>query len=305
MVQGHEGRIFFDGGDILAHEKRQQLVYITLCPMPVHFLTSVDVRGNDNTMVVTQFLPCADMDPLRFAFSIRRLNIGNHLGRQTYDNIIKTREFVLSIPGKALAREISVCGNPYLPYGISEITVASLTPYASNKVQPPSIKECKINMELTLDHVLDLNIYSLIVGTVVGLSVNTEIWELVDNRLEQLKRVDPLMEVDLSGSPPRHDLMPLDKDGIVHLEDIGSSRILHGAFDQWLDELVEENIISSEKRNQIITIWKRWENFRDPIANATMETQLTQICQYMCNKDWEGLNGFLPTISIEDFDLDY
>lgn len=114
-------------------------------------------------------------DPLRFAFAIRQLNIGDHLHRQTYDNIIKTREFTLSILGKELAREISICGNHYIPYGISELTVADLTPYASTKVKPKSIKECKVNIELTLDHVLDLRMYSLIVGTVVGLSVDSKI----------------------------------------------------------------------------------------------------------------------------------
>jgi len=305
MKEQDPSRLFFSGNEMLAHSKREKLIYTMIVGQPVYFLTTLDEFGNDNTMVVTQFMPSADFDPYRIAFAIRRLNITDNLRRQTYDNLRKHPEFVLSLGENKLADAVSICGDPYIPYGISEMEVAGFTRLPSRNVAPPGIQECKVNIECKVDRIEDLTMLSIVVGTVVGLNLHQSVWNRIDDRLAQMELIDPLLEVDVVGNPPRHWLVTLNKERPIKRKLVGCKGSLHGRFDQWMKDLKQDGHITDEEEEMILNIWKRWENFRDPKKNVQMKQLLSSICKHIVNEDWDSLRTELNVAPSSSFHLKY
>lgn len=78
------------------------------------------------------------------------IGFGCNLKHQTARNVLKTKEFVINIPGGDLAENIwKAAESPHS--GASKLQGLGLTLIPSFKVSPPSVQECKAHLECVYD----------------------------------------------------------------------------------------------------------------------------------------------------------
>ncbi|MFC2149505.1 flavin reductase family protein [Candidatus Auribacterota bacterium] len=116
--------------------------------------------------------------------------IGVAPSRDTYKNIIETKEFVVAVPGPELVEAINITAKKY-PREESEFDKAGLTPVESEIVKPFRVKECQSNLECTLEWVKEAGDHFIIVGKVVAADIDESIYA------EELSRkaIDPVYHV--------------------------------------------------------------------------------------------------------------
>ena len=153
-------------------------------PQIAYFVTTTDRTGNVNTTPVTlgtlvaAALPRGDKpSEYFFTFSLGKVHLkdeGNEIGvRHGFLNLRATDECVISYIGHSLVHASVVAGLP-IPRGISEIDVAGLTPLPSQKVTPPGIAECPVNMEAKIVSSQPIGTYyELYLAQVVAASVDS------------------------------------------------------------------------------------------------------------------------------------
>jgi flavin reductase (DIM6/NTAB) family NADH-FMN oxidoreductase RutF len=101
--------------------------------------------------------------------------LGTAHERDTYQNILATKEFVLNVPSADLIREINITATPFPPE-INEFEEAKFTPVDSIKVRSPRVKECKAHLECEVEWIKNAGDRTLIVGKVVVLSLDKDLY---------------------------------------------------------------------------------------------------------------------------------
>jgi len=145
---------------------------------PVVIITTVGKDGSINAAPYAWFT-VVDYDPPQFLFS-------TNTKRDTYRNILETKEFVVNFPDTRLLRQIWITSKHY-PYGVNELEKAGLTSLVSEKVKPPRIKECGVHVECKVSWTKSIGSASLVLGEVVSVSTHKEIQQLtVKNRIAEL-----------------------------------------------------------------------------------------------------------------------
>jgi len=93
--------------------------------------------------------------------------VGIAIGKpsHTYQNIKKTGEFVINVPGADLLEAIHIFGSS-LPADVSEVEEAKLTPLPSRKISVPSLSECVAAVECRYEKELEIGYHSFVVGEV-------------------------------------------------------------------------------------------------------------------------------------------
>lgn len=89
----------------------------------------------------------------------------------TYQNIRRTGEFVINVPGADLVDAIGLFGEDF-PEGVSEVEKAGLTSADSTQVAVPGIAECVASVECRFAKEMPIGYHSLVVGTVLAGSCN-------------------------------------------------------------------------------------------------------------------------------------
>ncbi|MCL5266561.1 MAG: flavin reductase family protein [Bacteroidetes bacterium] len=103
------------------------------------------------------------------AFEPSLLALGCNRSHWTAQNILRSREFVVNIPGEELA-EI-VWSTPMRPHP-RPVPSVGLTPIPAQKVKPPLVEECKAHLECVLNHQLTFGDEIMFLGEVVAGSVD-------------------------------------------------------------------------------------------------------------------------------------
>lgn len=146
---------------------------------PAVIITTVGKDGSINAAPYSWF-SIVDYNPPRVLFS-------TNMKRDTYRNVLETREFVLNFPSVDLLKQIWITSK-HLPYGVSELEKAGLTSFHSEKVKPPRIKECKAHMECRVLWTKPVGSSCLILGEIISISV--------DEKIEELEAKDRLIELN-------------------------------------------------------------------------------------------------------------
>jgi len=155
---------------------RETLTLLNL--RPVVLITTVGRDGSTNAAPYTWFT-VVDYDPPQVLLS-------TNTRRDTYRNILETREFVANFPDITVLRQIWVTSK-HFPYGVNELERAGLTSFPSEKVKPPRIKECKAHVECKVLWTKTIGSASLVLGEVVSISAHKEIERLrVKNKVAKL-----------------------------------------------------------------------------------------------------------------------
>jgi len=162
---------------MIGERDNYKLLIGSIIPRPIAFVTTLSADGTLNGAPFSYFNIVSSNPPL-ISLSIQRTG-GKR--KDTARNIIESKEFVVHIVDEDNVDKINETAAS-LPSDQSEITLAGLTAIASQKVKVPGIKEAKIRMECTLEHVLELGGINspgcdLIIGKVVQYHIEDEITE--------------------------------------------------------------------------------------------------------------------------------
>jgi flavin reductase (DIM6/NTAB) family NADH-FMN oxidoreductase RutF len=142
-----------------------RLLIGSIVPRPIAFVSTISREGVTN-LAPFSFFNAICAEPPTVCFSVT-----NRLPpKDTVANIRATGEFVVNIVTEAIAEQMNLCSGDY-PAGMSEFSMAGLTPEASEIVKPPCVRESPMNMECKLIQIVEVGARSggasLIIGEVV------------------------------------------------------------------------------------------------------------------------------------------
>jgi len=148
--------------------------YIKIIPPPPVVLISTLYGNVKNIAPFGMNMPISFHPPL-YAIGVKDT-------RDTYKNILETKEFVVAVPGPDLIREIDTTAESF-PREVSEFEKAGFTPVASKVVKPFRVKECQSNFECRLEWIKQAGDHYIIVGRVVAASIDDRIYKKGLSRL--------------------------------------------------------------------------------------------------------------------------
>lgn len=243
-------------------------------PVACYFVSTLDENGNADMAPISMGSATFAEPPggaWYFVFDVQN-------SRQTRDNLMKTRECVISYYSAKLMKESWIAGLP-LPKGISELEVARLTPLQSHKVKPCGVQECVSNLECRIEHTYPISNSTIFIAKVVGVSVNEASLER-DKNMDMNPGIvmdDLLYEVCIAGNPPRLTYTRMDMKHLYRTDGrLGDDKAWIGSFDSWMDSEVHRGRISEEECAQLKKLSVDWTNNPDPINNSGMKKVLTE-----------------------------
>ncbi len=157
--------------------------YKVLAPRPVILVSTISPKGFSNAAPFSFCMPIS-IDPPLIAFA-------SDPDHDTVKNVLRTKEFVVNIPGKKILKKLWIC-RKHFPYGVSEIEKAKLTEERSAKVKPPRIKECLAHFECKLFKQEESGDHLLIIGRILDASIDDRFYR---RDKYQLKEAFPLMHI--------------------------------------------------------------------------------------------------------------
>jgi flavin reductase (DIM6/NTAB) family NADH-FMN oxidoreductase RutF len=138
---------------------RLDLVTRLLYPRPVVLITCINSSGKPNIIPVAWTMPTS-FNPPMVAISIA-------LTRYSHKLINETREFVINIPTKKLAKNVDYLGS-VSGKDIDKFKESNFTALPAKKVKSPLIGECVAHIECELESTLNTGDHTIFVGRVVA-----------------------------------------------------------------------------------------------------------------------------------------
>lgn len=134
--------------------QKVSLITGIVSPRPIALVSTVSKDGIPN-IAPYSFYTIACFDPVMISFFVVR---GKHYKyktepRDTYQNIIDTKEFVVNIAVEPLMLQINEA-SATLDADVNEFETTNLTPAVSNRVNVPGILESPVRMECKLEKVI-------------------------------------------------------------------------------------------------------------------------------------------------------
>lgn len=144
--------------------------WAALFPCPVVLVTCVDTDGKPNIITLAWAgIVCSDPPTL---------SLGIRPHRYSYELIEETKEFVVNIPTTDILRDVDFCG-AVSGRDVDKFSETGLTPEPAEKVKPPLIRECPVNIECAFKEKIPLGVHHLFLGEVVRVHVEQD---LLDER---------------------------------------------------------------------------------------------------------------------------
>lgn len=159
--------------------------YKILAPRIAVLITSIDEKGRVNAAPFSFVMPVSIEPPL-LAFACAP-------ERDTFFNIIETKEFVVNLPSREILQKLWKCSEKF-PRGVNELEKASLTEEKSKEVRPPRIKECFAWFECKLTFHKEFGDHVLILGEVVDADIKNPSFLKPNGNLD-VGKVKPLFHL--------------------------------------------------------------------------------------------------------------
>jgi flavin reductase (DIM6/NTAB) family NADH-FMN oxidoreductase RutF len=102
------------------------------------------------------------------------LGLGIRPHRYSYGLIDGSGEFVVNIPTVEILREVDFCGT-VSGKDVDKFSETGLSPEPAEKVRPPLIRECPVNIECVLREKIPLGVHHLFIGEIVRVHVDQEV----------------------------------------------------------------------------------------------------------------------------------
>jgi len=165
--------------DTLTAYQRYKLMASLIVPRPIALVTTLSATGVVNAAPFSMFNMMGE-DPPIVMLSINRLHDGGL--KDTANNIVRTREFVVHLADEPIAEQMHRCGDR-LPPEQSELDQVGLHTRPSLRVAPPCIAEAPVAFECALWETLETESRQIFIGRVLMLHardglVDTETWRV-------------------------------------------------------------------------------------------------------------------------------
>jgi flavin reductase (DIM6/NTAB) family NADH-FMN oxidoreductase RutF len=142
---------------------------ILVIPKVVTIITTVNKQGAVNAAPYSLFVPYDIMH------NRPQVLVGMRKFSHTYKNIVATREFVINFPSAKFLDDVMETSRFYRE-GMSELDHTKFTSIASQKVSPPSLKECKQHIECTLHNNFEIGpTQAKVIGDIAAIVVDEEL----------------------------------------------------------------------------------------------------------------------------------
>ncbi|MFK7691700.1 flavin reductase family protein [Paenibacillus sp. HJGM_3] len=150
----------------------------SVLPRPIAFVSTVDANGIANVAPFSFFTAiCPKPMLICFAPMLRGTDGAR---KDTLENIIETRQFVVNVVGESIVDQMNACSAEYPPE-VDEFDQVGLTKGASSLVKPPRVMESQVQLECELEQVLPFGegpgSGSLVIGRVVMIHVRDELYQ--------------------------------------------------------------------------------------------------------------------------------
>ncbi len=130
-----------------------------LHPRLTVLITTCDQSGKPDVATFSFFMPVS-FEPKYVAFAVAPQ-------RLTFANLQEVKEFVVNVPTAEMLSKVWVCGS-VSGREADKFKLAGLTPLPSEKVKPPRIKECPVQLECVVKWMGEFGDHWLVVGKVVA-----------------------------------------------------------------------------------------------------------------------------------------
>jgi flavin reductase (DIM6/NTAB) family NADH-FMN oxidoreductase RutF len=163
--------------DDLHQKEVYKLLTGLVVPRPIAWVSTINEEGIPNLAPFSYFNAVGD-DPPHVMISISR---GGNLNKDTLNNILSNKEFVVNMVTEDLAEQMNMTANPLQPHE-SEFEFANVKSAVSTKVKPFLVAESPVSMECVLVHHYNLEEHknggsTLIIGRVVHFHVQEGIMD--------------------------------------------------------------------------------------------------------------------------------
>jgi len=154
---------------------------ILVIPKAVTIITTVNLQGVVNAAPYALFVPYDIMHHHpQVLVDMRKFS-------HTYKNIVATGEFVVNFPSAEYLDDVMETSRFYRE-GISELEHTKFTSIASQKVSPPSLRECKQHIECTLYENFEIGpTQAKVIGNIAAIVVDEELLSM--NREERISHL--------------------------------------------------------------------------------------------------------------------
>lgn len=169
--------------DPATRESRANYHFLTsaIVPRPIAWVTTVDAETEVVNAAPFSWFQAVCADPPMVMLAIQRRADGSP--KDTVRNIRATKEFVVNVSPKALAREMVQTSGEYGPE-VSELAEVGLATAPSRKVRPPRIAASPVHMECRLHQEVALGGNggtSLLIGEVVHFAADDAVLDARGN----------------------------------------------------------------------------------------------------------------------------
>jgi flavin reductase (DIM6/NTAB) family NADH-FMN oxidoreductase RutF len=137
-----------------------------LFPTPVVLVTSIDEAGKNN-IITLAWVGVVNSAPPMIGISIRP-------ERYSHDCVRRSKEFVVNLPSAEMVRKVDACG-VLSGKETDKFSAMGWKSVPAQKVRPPLIDECPVQMECQVKEIISLGSHDLFLGEVVALHVKEEI----------------------------------------------------------------------------------------------------------------------------------
>jgi flavin reductase (DIM6/NTAB) family NADH-FMN oxidoreductase RutF len=124
--------------------QRQNYLQYAIGPRPICFASTVDRNGGVNLSPFSFFNMFSSTPPILIFSPSRRVR--DNTTKHTLQNVLEVPEVVINIVDYDLVQQASLASCDY-PKGTNEFKKSGLTSVPANLVQPPLVKESKVNIE--------------------------------------------------------------------------------------------------------------------------------------------------------------
>lgn len=136
-----------------------------LIPLPA-VMVSCQWGNNKPNIITAAWVGVACSEPPMLSLAIRK-------SRFSHGIISKSGEFVVNLTTEELLKQTDFCGT-YSGRDIDKFEKAHLTPMGGSVVKAPLIKECPINLECQVRHILELGSHDLFIADIVATHADEE-----------------------------------------------------------------------------------------------------------------------------------
>lgn len=143
-------------------------------PSPVVLVSTLSKEGIPNLAPFGMFMPVSSNPPL--------MALGIAETRDTFRNIMDTKEFVVAVPDPQLCQKIEDAGTRFPPQ-VNEFEEVGFTPAKSSVIRASRVAECQSNLECTLEWHKQAGDHWVVVGRVVAADINEGLYQKGKTRL--------------------------------------------------------------------------------------------------------------------------